>query len=64
MDTQAFINIREKELLQFEKQLKIDFGFSQDENLDKIHLLLLFKLFQTEKRVNRLEKHLMTPLIH
>lgn len=64
MHTQAFINVSEKELLQFEKRVKVALGFSENENLDKIHLLLLYKLFQTEKRVNPLEKYLMTPLIH
>jgi hypothetical protein len=59
-----FLTISETELQQFEKKMKNAGIIRENEKLDKVHLVLLYKLFQAEKRISSLEKHIMTPLIH
>lgn len=59
-----FMTIPETELQQFENEMRNASILDKTAKVDKINLVLLYKLFQAERRIVRLEKHITTPLIH
>lgn len=57
------LRVSQKELDKLEIEIKNADIMQQDEKPDKVLLVLLYKLLQTEQKITKLEKYIMTPLI-
>lgn len=64
MKENPFDKLAETDLQPFGIKIKNELAIMEKETPDRIHLLLLCKLFQIEKNLSDLQKHVMTPLTH